>query len=273
MPPVLRRRESHVPWPPRRGEPPLCGPATSRPLLSLADGDVRKEARGRALRKRGPGKGGAQVGGRGPLGRAGPQDVPTTSSVLAGQRVPDRRPRLRPGPLRQLQMYPLPDPPRPLPSREPVVLVLLDRDQSSWTPTRRPWAQVSAPRPLPVGLSSGNPGLYIVHKGGRTLVPASCQSCRHHACVCPAEPQGARLPPQPPLLHVCDTGPVLRPHPLVIADLLAPVSVTQGILDKFRDTFTARWAGHLGKQHFPRSDPGSGHRPALGGGSREPAGQ
>lgn len=40
---------------------------------------------------------------------------------------------------------------------------------------------------------------------------------------------------------------------LVIADELTPVSVTQEILDKFRDTFTARWTGHLGNKHLPRS--------------------
>ncbi|KAM5241604.1 cilia- and flagella-associated protein 46 isoform 3-T3 [Hipposideros larvatus] len=34
-------------------------------------------------------------------------------------------------------------------------------------------------------------------------------------------------------------------------DVLTPVSVTQEILDKFRDTFTARWTGHLGNKHVP----------------------
>ncbi|KAF6317002.1 cilia and flagella associated protein 46 [Rhinolophus ferrumequinum] len=34
-------------------------------------------------------------------------------------------------------------------------------------------------------------------------------------------------------------------------DELTPVSVTQEILDKFRDTFTARWTGHLGNKHLP----------------------
>lgn len=41
-------------------------------------------------------------------------------------------------------------------------------------------------------------------------------------------------------------------HSLVVADVLTPVSVTQEILDKFRDTFTARWTGHLGNKHLPR---------------------
>uniref|UniRef100_A0A8C6QI67 Cilia and flagella associated protein 46 n=1 Tax=Nannospalax galili TaxID=1026970 RepID=A0A8C6QI67_NANGA len=34
-------------------------------------------------------------------------------------------------------------------------------------------------------------------------------------------------------------------------EILSPVSVTQEILEKFRDTFTARWMGHLGNYHFP----------------------
>uniref|UniRef100_A0A673SVV5 Cilia and flagella associated protein 46 n=1 Tax=Suricata suricatta TaxID=37032 RepID=A0A673SVV5_SURSU len=34
-------------------------------------------------------------------------------------------------------------------------------------------------------------------------------------------------------------------------DTLTPVSVTQDILERFRDTFTALWVGHLGKKRFP----------------------
>ncbi|XP_066095942.1 cilia- and flagella-associated protein 46 isoform X1 [Saccopteryx bilineata] len=34
-------------------------------------------------------------------------------------------------------------------------------------------------------------------------------------------------------------------------DEQTPVFVTRGVLDKFRDTFTARWEGHLGKKAFP----------------------
>ncbi|XP_059947631.1 cilia- and flagella-associated protein 46 [Mesoplodon densirostris] len=34
-------------------------------------------------------------------------------------------------------------------------------------------------------------------------------------------------------------------------EMLTPVSVTREILERFRDTFTARWAGHLGKKQFP----------------------
>ncbi|XP_007452074.1 PREDICTED: tetratricopeptide repeat protein 40 [Lipotes vexillifer] len=34
-------------------------------------------------------------------------------------------------------------------------------------------------------------------------------------------------------------------------EMLTPVSVTREILERFRDTFTARWAGHLGNKQFP----------------------
>lgn len=34
-------------------------------------------------------------------------------------------------------------------------------------------------------------------------------------------------------------------------ELLKPVSVTQEILEKYRDLFTARWIGYLGSYHFP----------------------
>ncbi|XP_022424099.2 cilia- and flagella-associated protein 46 [Delphinapterus leucas] len=34
-------------------------------------------------------------------------------------------------------------------------------------------------------------------------------------------------------------------------EMLTPVSVTREILERFRDMFTARWAGHLGKKQFP----------------------
>ncbi|XP_057361386.1 cilia- and flagella-associated protein 46 [Manis pentadactyla] len=34
-------------------------------------------------------------------------------------------------------------------------------------------------------------------------------------------------------------------------EMLTPVSVTQKILEKFRDTFTARWVGHLGNKRSP----------------------
>ncbi|KAB1271378.1 Cilia- and flagella-associated protein 46 [Camelus dromedarius] len=37
---------------------------------------------------------------------------------------------------------------------------------------------------------------------------------------------------------------------VLVAEMLTPVSVTREILERFRDTFTARWAGHLGK-NFP----------------------
>uniref|UniRef100_A0A8C6BQ73 Cilia and flagella associated protein 46 n=1 Tax=Monodon monoceros TaxID=40151 RepID=A0A8C6BQ73_MONMO len=40
-------------------------------------------------------------------------------------------------------------------------------------------------------------------------------------------------------------------HPILAAEMLTPVSVTREILERFRDMFTARWAGHLGKKQFP----------------------
>ena len=41
--------------------------------------------------------------------------------------------------------------------------------------------------------------------------------------------------------------------------MLTPVSVTREILERFRDTFTGKWTGHLGSQQFPRL--ASGLRP------------
>nr|XP_058154071.1 cilia- and flagella-associated protein 46 isoform X2 [Dasypus novemcinctus] len=35
------------------------------------------------------------------------------------------------------------------------------------------------------------------------------------------------------------------------SEALTPVSVTRDILERFRDAFTSRWVGHLGKKHFP----------------------
>ncbi|XP_073934125.1 cilia- and flagella-associated protein 46 isoform X3 [Castor canadensis] len=34
-------------------------------------------------------------------------------------------------------------------------------------------------------------------------------------------------------------------------EMLSPISVTQNILEKFHDSFTAHWVGHLGSQNFP----------------------
>lgn len=60
------------------------------------------------------------------------------------------------------------------------------------------------------------------------------------------------------------TPPVLCRHPILTAEMLAPVSVTQEILEKFRDTFTARWVGHLGNKRSPRFASGPrGHRGRL----------
>ncbi|XP_053062995.1 cilia- and flagella-associated protein 46 isoform X3 [Acinonyx jubatus] len=36
-----------------------------------------------------------------------------------------------------------------------------------------------------------------------------------------------------------------------VIDMRTPVSVTQEILERFRDSFTALWVGHLGNTHFP----------------------
>ncbi|KAK7804544.1 hypothetical protein U0070_002601 [Myodes glareolus] len=41
------------------------------------------------------------------------------------------------------------------------------------------------------------------------------------------------------------------------AEELSPVSITQEILEKFRETYTARWTGHLGSHSIPRLGPGS----------------
>ncbi|XP_025774064.1 cilia- and flagella-associated protein 46 [Puma concolor] len=38
-----------------------------------------------------------------------------------------------------------------------------------------------------------------------------------------------------------------------VIDMRTPVSVTREILERFRDSFTALWVGHLGNTHFPRS--------------------
>uniref|UniRef100_A0A2K6L4M5 Cilia and flagella associated protein 46 n=1 Tax=Rhinopithecus bieti TaxID=61621 RepID=A0A2K6L4M5_RHIBE len=46
-------------------------------------------------------------------------------------------------------------------------------------------------------------------------------------------------------------------------EMLTPVCVTQDVLERFQDTFTSRWVGHLGSKHFPRF--GSGLPGALAG--------
>lgn len=69
--------------------------------------------------------------------------------------------------------------------------------------------------------------------------------------------------------RVCGRACVCH-HSLVVADVLTPVSVTQEILDKFRDTFTARWTGHLANKHVPRL--ALGPHAIHSGGIREPAG-
>lgn len=39
---------------------------------------------------------------------------------------------------------------------------------------------------------------------------------------------------------------------ILVAEMLTPVSVTREILERFRDTFTGKWTGHLGSKQFPR---------------------
>lgn len=48
-----------------------------------------------------------------------------------------------------------------------------------------------------------------------------------------------------------------QPFSILPTELLRPVTVTQEILEKYQDLFTARWMGHLGSYQFPRSGPGS----------------
>uniref|UniRef100_A0A8I3PWU8 Cilia and flagella associated protein 46 n=1 Tax=Canis lupus familiaris TaxID=9615 RepID=A0A8I3PWU8_CANLF len=75
--------------------------------------------------------------------------------------------------------------------------------------------------------------------------------------------------PQRPLSVAQDTPPRLIPPDCIIVDadkfkfvvdpyeeaqgteMLTPVFVTREILERFRDTFTALWVGHLGNKHLP----------------------
>ncbi|KAF5914545.1 hypothetical protein HPG69_010817 [Diceros bicornis minor] len=65
------------------------------------------------------------------------------------------------------------------------------------------------------------------------------------------------LPPETPefmVLFLLNQGPVIV-DPYEEAQgigTLTPVSVTREILERYRDTFTAKWKGHLGNTHFPR---------------------
>lgn len=70
--------------------------------------------------------------------------------------------------------------------------------------------------------------------------------------------------PRPSPAHRCCPAPLLwqsswvfHRHPILVAEMLTPVTVTREILDKFKETFTARWVGHLGKKLFPRFGLGS----------------
>ncbi|KAM5271866.1 cilia- and flagella-associated protein 46 [Ctenodactylus gundi] len=59
--------------------------------------------------------------------------------------------------------------------------------------------------------------------------------------------------PQPVLLFVLDRDPVVVDpfEEAQCTEMLSPVSVTREILERFQETFTARWVGHLGSQNFP----------------------
>jgi hypothetical protein len=49
-----------------------------------------------------------------------------------------------------------------------------------------------------------------------------------------------------------DDKSVVCSPPILSTEMLSPISVTQNILEKFHDSFTAHWVGHLGSQNFPR---------------------
>uniref|UniRef100_A0A8I5T5J3 CFAP46 n=1 Tax=Pongo abelii TaxID=9601 RepID=A0A8I5T5J3_PONAB len=59
--------------------------------------------------------------------------------------------------------------------------------------------------------------------------------------------------PRPVLPFLLDRDPVIvDPYEEAQGpEMLTPVSITQDILERFQDTFTSRWAGHLGSKHFP----------------------
>uniref|UniRef100_A0A8C0ZT57 Uncharacterized protein n=1 Tax=Castor canadensis TaxID=51338 RepID=A0A8C0ZT57_CASCN len=48
-----------------------------------------------------------------------------------------------------------------------------------------------------------------------------------------------------------DDKSVVCSPPILSTEMLSPISVTQNILEKFHDSFTAHWVGHLGSQNFP----------------------
>lgn len=228
----------------RCGAPPQWGPrppshGLTAASLSSAEGDTKKEGRGREPRKRGPGKRGRKVGWG--AGRRRVRLAP------AGTRpCPDRHPPCRAAD---------PGPPAPTASRSTRTAsgvsfagggrrdVGLRSCFSLTKPSRRGPLRGGAgrrcvrpgpePRPAPV-LGARTPS-------GAGFVTPSLE--RGVGGLCPH----LRAP------RVCDSPCGFAVHwSRLVADTLAPVSVTQGILDKFKDSFTARWVGRLGSKHLPR---------------------
>ncbi|XP_060027023.1 cilia- and flagella-associated protein 46 isoform X2 [Erinaceus europaeus] len=60
------------------------------------------------------------------------------------------------------------------------------------------------------------------------------------------------LPPDCLVVDVDEVKYIVDPYEEAQGqETLTPVSVTRDILDKFRDSFTSSWVGHLGSKHFP----------------------
>ena len=79
-------------------------------------------------------------------------------------------------------------------------------------------------------------------EGRRPDVPTSSKRgvgrALGQACCCPR--------PRP------RSSALLAHRSIPVAEMLTPVFVTREILERFRDTFTALWVGHLGNKHLPR---------------------
>lgn len=91
-----------------------------------------------------------------------------------------------------------------------------------------------------------------LHGGGKERHPSTPRAPLPVRSQAP----GARHTKGPPCPH--PRRPFCH-HPILVAEMLTPVSVTREILERFRDTFTAKWTGHLGNKQFPRL--ASGLRP------------
>uniref|UniRef100_A0A8D2DF18 Cilia and flagella associated protein 46 n=1 Tax=Sciurus vulgaris TaxID=55149 RepID=A0A8D2DF18_SCIVU len=59
------------------------------------------------------------------------------------------------------------------------------------------------------------------------------------------------IPPDCVTIDADGTKPELCLPPILPAEMVAPVSVTRDILERFQDTYTMRWLGHLGSQNSP----------------------